>query len=102
MVTIARSTMVRSTNSRAAAAAADAATTASDAAGAAVAVAAAAVAAAAAAAAAVAAAATDLIGLWRTWQRIVACSGRSAGRLVASTPRAGKSQIGARSKQPCK
>ena len=100
MVTIARSTMVRSTNSRAAAAAADAATTASDAAGAAVAVAVAA--AAAAAAAAVAAAATDLIGLWRTWVRIVACSGRSAGRLVATIPQAGKSQIGARSKQPCK
>ena len=51
-----------------------------------------AVAAAAAAAAAVAAAATDLIGLWRTWVRIVACSGRSAGRLVATIPQAGKKE----------
>ena len=101
MVTIARSIMVRSTNSRAAAAATAAATTASDAASAAVAVAVAAVA-AAAAAAAVAAAATDLIGLWRTWVRIAACSGRSAGRLVATIPQAGKSHYGARSKQPCK
>ena len=93
MVTIARSTMARSTNSRAAAAAAAAATTASDAAGAAVAVAVAAVAVAAAAAAVVAAADTDLIGLWRTWRRIVACSERSAGRLVATTPQAGKEPL---------
>ena len=85
MVTIARSIMVRNTNSCAAAAAVAAATTASDTAGAAVAVVA-----AAAAAAVVAAAAADLIGLWRTWRRIVACSGRSAGRSVATIPQAGK------------
>ena len=90
MATIARSIMVRSTNSCAAVAAAAAATTASDAAGAAVTVAVAAV--TAAAVAAVAAAATDLIGLLRTWVRIAACSARSAGRLVATIPQAGKKE----------